>query len=411
MKKLLYLESVRGYAAVIVVFSHFAELFYPGLLETNLEINHIRYEHIINKLPINIIFNGNFAVCIFFVLSGYVLSYKYFHSRNIESVYSSAIRRYPRLVLPVFISIIVSHILIKLELFYFNEVQSLTYSIGEERFTFESNLLKVFYSSFIGVFLTNQGLEYNPVLWTMQIEFIGSLLVYLILILLHKLQGYKGRLIAYFLNFVLCLILTFFIHKMIYLVLFMIGTLICDVKANSDFFERVCNKFTMSFLLIVGFYLSSYPYADTEGSIYHFLSLLKIPELFIFSHILGVSLLLIFIIMSEKTQRFLSKKFGLFLGEISFSLYLIHFLILCSFTSYVLLKLNKYMNYNIAFILAFFGSIILMLISSKIYFLYVDNTSIKISNLLYKKITSKRKIKIRNEAESNENTLNDGCVG
>lgn len=65
MKPLSYLDGMRGIAAFIVVLSHFVQLFYPALLESDIQIAHNPFEMILNKTPFNIFYNGNFSVCIF----------------------------------------------------------------------------------------------------------------------------------------------------------------------------------------------------------------------------------------------------------------------------------------------------------------------------------------------------------
>ena len=76
----LFLDGVRGVAASVVFFGHLS------LALTNAIW----------------IFNGNAAVCIFFVLSGYVLSD--LAQRSQLSFPAQAIRRYLRLVFPMLIT-------------------------------------------------------------------------------------------------------------------------------------------------------------------------------------------------------------------------------------------------------------------------------------------------------------------
>ena len=69
-KRLEYLDSIRGVAALFVLLSHTVAAFaWPKGFDTFL------------NLPfVSILFSGQEAVCMFFVLSGYVLSKPYFRS-------------------------------------------------------------------------------------------------------------------------------------------------------------------------------------------------------------------------------------------------------------------------------------------------------------------------------------------
>ncbi|WP_443147193.1 acyltransferase family protein [Paenibacillus sp. KACC 21273] len=84
MQKLKYLDGLRGLAALIVVISHFVVAFYPSLYNGSIDSVHTQksLELWISKSPFNLFYNGNFAVCVFFVLSGYVLSYKFFITKR-----------------------------------------------------------------------------------------------------------------------------------------------------------------------------------------------------------------------------------------------------------------------------------------------------------------------------------------
>ena len=51
--------------------------------------------------PFFTLFDGEFWVIVFFILSGFVLSIRWFKTRNHRSIYGAVFRRYWRLMLPV----------------------------------------------------------------------------------------------------------------------------------------------------------------------------------------------------------------------------------------------------------------------------------------------------------------------
>ena len=66
-EKLHYLDGLRGIGALMVVLNHFMVSFYPAVFtgEPSQINSNVFIEQLIAKTPLNVIFSGNFAVCIF----------------------------------------------------------------------------------------------------------------------------------------------------------------------------------------------------------------------------------------------------------------------------------------------------------------------------------------------------------
>ena len=118
-----YLDGLRGVAALFVMFHHYSCQFVPALLE-GWGTEHDNY-WLLQFPIIRITHNGTLMVQIFFVLSGFVLSVKGLRlarqGRQLEfvkSLASSAFRRWLRLALPVFGSLLVSLWITRMELWY-----------------------------------------------------------------------------------------------------------------------------------------------------------------------------------------------------------------------------------------------------------------------------------------------------
>ncbi|MES2691064.1 MAG: acyltransferase family protein, partial [Bacteroidota bacterium] len=75
--RLTYFDGLRGVAACMVFFSHLLCAFYPATNTGLTSQVHItgNAELFMRNTPFNVLFNGELAVCIFFVISGYVLSH------------------------------------------------------------------------------------------------------------------------------------------------------------------------------------------------------------------------------------------------------------------------------------------------------------------------------------------------
>src|ERR1700744_5323977 len=107
---------MRGMAALMVVLYHYLLSFYPGLFLFKPEYYHTNsnIEHDIGISVFNIFYSAGFAVCLFFVLSGYALSYRYFETGSREYIRSSVIRRYFRLEIPILFSVLVSYLFLRM---------------------------------------------------------------------------------------------------------------------------------------------------------------------------------------------------------------------------------------------------------------------------------------------------------
>jgi len=74
------LDGLRGLAALNVTISHFIAAFFPALLNANYpqtfpaNNNPSILFKIVSFPAISVLYNGNFAVLIFFAISGYVLT-------------------------------------------------------------------------------------------------------------------------------------------------------------------------------------------------------------------------------------------------------------------------------------------------------------------------------------------------
>ena len=325
MKKIQYLNGLRGVAAFEVVFHHFILAFYPALFSGPGIATHLAAgeEVAASGSFLNLLWDGNFAVCIFFVLSGFVLSHKFFLRKEREIITASAVKRYFRLALPVAFSVLLAYILMKLSLFYNDPVATLSGSGWLSGFwNFQPNFLDSLKQAFIGSFFFSV-FDYNAILWTIACEFLGSFLVFGFLAIFGKAPK---RFWAY-----AFLILVFF---QTYYLAFILGMLLSDVIAHRQMILRnsKTKKVWLSVLMAAGLFLGSFPIGrDPQGTAYAFMDMPWMTSAATFYHIVGAFFLMIVLLDSKKMQRFFSYKYFLFLGEISFAMYLLHFIILGSF--------------------------------------------------------------------------------
>ena len=100
--RIAYLESIRGLAALQVVLLHFLTATMPQLVFFSAGTwNAFDYVH---ASPVFLLYDGQSAVYIFFVLSGYVLTGAF--ARQVESPLKAALARVARLGVPAFAAVV-----------------------------------------------------------------------------------------------------------------------------------------------------------------------------------------------------------------------------------------------------------------------------------------------------------------
>ncbi|MFB0844668.1 acyltransferase family protein [Paenibacillus oleatilyticus] len=375
--KIDYLNGLRGISALVVVLFHYILAFYPALTRGNPSMVHNPIELLIQSSPLNILYAGKFAVYVFFVLSGFVLSSHYFNNRDNNKLISSIIKRYFRLEIPIFFTILLSYILMKLGLYFNQQTYPITLSTDSlnRLWNFEPSFLGMLKESLLTVFTLNKS-DYVPSLWTMEIELYGSFMVFTILLFFGR---YRFRFLIY-------LLLIYYLWNNYY-VLFIFGLLLSDlVNGGKNYLLNITNRTLSYIILILGLYLGSFTFVNIENSVY---KILNISALVPSYYHIGSVLVVLAVLISPDLQVTLSKKIPLFLGRISFSLYLLHLLVMGSFSCFLFLLLKDSFSYNITAIIMFIPSLVLIIWLSYLMTIYIDEPSIKLSNKIGKTIQAK----------------------
>lgn len=309
--KLEYLESIRGIAAFIVVIYHFVVVFLPEFQKLD------AFDSLSGKIlvlgPVNVLSNGAFAVRIFFVLSGFVLSLSFLTRRNISVLASAAVRRYFRLSIPVIMTVLVAYLLLKADAFYNDEVASLTHETWLAKFyNFEPSLVASLKEGLFKAYFTYDWTTTHAlVLWTMKYEFLGSLLVFAMLSVTASTRN------AWVLYLIVGVVLVR-LQVLLYID-FLIGSMLCRLFVQAQ--GRLTLPPWLGALGILAALALGGLHPEWIGTP---LSMVTLP--------LGATILIAVVAFCPATQRFLETDPFLFLGRISFGLYLGHWLVLMSLT-------------------------------------------------------------------------------
>lgn len=386
MEKIKYLEGARAVAALIVVFNHFIAAFFPAMYSAKFNDVHVTlFEAHILLSPFNIFFQGNFAVCIFFIISGFVLSYGFFKFKDSHWIISRAIRRYFRLLIPVSFIIFLGYLGMKFSLFYTVNVVKISHSTWlAALWNFSPSFLGMLGSAFYRVFFSYDN-SYNTVLWMMTYEFLGSFLIFTILAFFGR---SKFRYVVY-----ISLSILFIMKFETYYLAFILGMVMSDIYSKKDnIFEKNFGTVLSAILGLIGLLLGSYPMGVLmNNTTYALLNLNFILNPAVFWHVIGAFLFLVAIFSSGKLKTIFSNRKLVFLGEISFSIYLVHVLVLSSFSCYLFLILYPHLSYLLSFIIIFILSIPLIIFVAYFVTKYIDRPGIRFSYLVYDFVFPRRK--------------------
>lgn len=332
-KKLEYIEGYKGFACLCVMLSHFFAAFCNVWVTSLPERAHngAWFETWIGTTPLNWFYNGNFGVRVFFITSGFVLSYAYFCTGSVEYLKKGALKRYFRLVIPVVFINVVTCCLMKFGLLYHREAAmiSKSYDWLSAFNNFEPSFFAALKEGLFENFFKNTSNYVGP-LWTMTYEMLGSLLVFAFLALFGR---DKIRYVIY-LVFLVLFRESNYSH-------FVVGMALCDIMQNQngrmEKFRK--NKWAVALVAVIGVAFCTYP-SGTDPSItmYRYFNLNQFMDTVTVYHFIGATLLFFAILNSKGLQKFFELPPFAFLGKHCFGLYLVHWPIMMSLSSYIIVK-------------------------------------------------------------------------
>ena len=268
---------------------------------------------------LRLLLDGNLAVCVFFVLSGDALSLG-FTSPGGRGVSASMIaKRYFRLVGPIFFSCSAVWALMHFQLVHSHAAAPLVQSedwLGGF-LHFEESLRSLFGYGMLGVFVKIDGeVSYNPFLWPMGLELVGSLIVFAIGSIWTRLRA-PATAVS-----VSAVWLALLGSK---LSLFFLGMLYGVLRARGFFQQVQALRFNRLLIaaMLAGLVLLD-PLADVWSIRSHRLLILM------------AALMVFACYGSADIIRFMSNPLSSFLGRVSFPMYVLHFAVLVSLTSWMI---------------------------------------------------------------------------
>jgi peptidoglycan/LPS O-acetylase OafA/YrhL len=322
--KLVQLEALRGLAAFIVVAWHFLWAFDParigivdGFDQSAAMLGSVSFASI----------DGPAAVTLFFVLSGFVLPLGFFRSGRTEVVVRAAAKRWLRLVCLALLATSLSYLLFRFDLYRHREAAELSQSAWLGTFggshpeqNFTPSLLGATLEGSLYAFVREPDM-YDPVLWTMHHEFLGSFVTFFLAIVL-----WRAQVAAAIWSLATAAVVAHFTDP--FLVAFVSGTGLAWFMSRFDLHLPPAVALGC---VAGGIYL--FGYLEPRGA-YAAFAVLPDPGPLRFDriaiHTASGLLILIGLLGNDRLGRSLASPPFRLLGRISFPVYLFHFPLLCS---------------------------------------------------------------------------------
>lgn len=177
MRRILYLDGLRGWAALFVLFHHLLLAFAPDGHEAAIKASPA-------AAPLSFLTDGPLAVSIFFILSGIVLTAAVAaaNEKGARPGFAALmLKRWLRLGLPIFAAGLVVLALLSLQVDRSIAIGWAAESSWMRKFfppAYDPGVLDVLHEAFITAFIGPDTPVHDPVLWTIRIEFPGSLLIF-----------------------------------------------------------------------------------------------------------------------------------------------------------------------------------------------------------------------------------------
>jgi peptidoglycan/LPS O-acetylase OafA/YrhL len=300
MGRLKYIDSLRGIAALIVVVFHMIDVFFFNFQfgKSENQITNI-------KIAARSIFNGSDWVSFFFVLSGFSLSLYYLKNQVDIDLKNFYMKRFFR-VYPLYI-------LVLLVTFFVVYPHTSWSSLSSQAllFNFRNELI--------------------PPSWSLSIEWIGSLLIpfFILIFRYNKRYFYTLTVVSlFFYNGIGHVQSSFFGFTFN----FLLGIILADLYLNNRL-KLPKNYYFFIFPFILLSFTSRWLidfFPLLKYLIHLFTDLLNMDfhQIFYYFSAIASFLLLFVVLQNQRIQRILSYPAFVFLGTISFSIYLIHFLVI-----------------------------------------------------------------------------------
>lgn len=374
-----YITGIKGYMCIVVVFFHLMICFYPATYFKDATSYSQGYVDVfLGSSPLFGIINGSFAVFIFWMISGFLFGIAFLRNDDLGAATSRAFRRWPRLFLPMAASILFGFVIIKLGLTH--NIEAAEYCSGGSNWILSTSaasptltecVVNIYRSIFIG------GSNLNAPTWTMATEFIGSFIIVALQVIFLRNASLKQRIVIY----IVAICLLGFFPRIICMI---VGLLVAEIYES----KKKIAPYVSFILLVVGFLLSGYPlYVDSDFPLYKVIGLLGRSNGYEYCYVLASFCLLLALINLRWMQKLFSLKLMRILGKYSYSVYLVHFPIVMSFSLWTFVQLVSLggLSHFLSALVSSLLTIPLVLVAAWLFNHLIEEPSEVLSRKLYRR--------------------------
>ncbi len=341
--KIVHLEALRGLAALFVVAHHLMLGFYFPIYQATPDAGVMG---LVRNTPLYGVVNGRAAVGFFFVLSGYVLALPLVKRQSSYDVSFAIVRRFGRLVVPAFLSVILAAILFWSGAMAFERAGAISgspwlknYAFGMTNEAMRPGLGDLWQYGVIMPFFEG-GSVLNSSLWTMRAELYGSFLVYGLGLIMSRAESDRLVLAVFGVATIAALMVDWWMFG------FLLGLLLAFAQGRgwAGWLLKPVLALRIGMILVV---IYGFGY-DGQGGAYQWLGDLPGKDLPKIIMVNSFSAGLLLILAAQANWRLLSSRFGAFLGEMSFPIYLVHVPLLCSFSAMAYMSVQPDFGHRLA---------------------------------------------------------------
>ena len=383
------LDGLRGIAALVVVLWHIACVLAPAAAFGFTGLAHTRAEIALFDSPVWVLLNGNFAVVVFFALSGYVLTIDFFQRPDDAGLAKRATGRLIRLALPAGASILLVYVLQAFDLYRIKILAETMWAKAgvtfDTPFAFDPSIGALLNTALFATWFQPPDFSrsYNLVLWTMPVELWGSFLVLGLSLLLHR-AAHRTAMLC-----VVALVLALAVPDAtgIYLGTFVLGCAVASQgPRGADGIASWCWLLIALEALLLGAHHG--PLTDPQPPILHIQSDHAAESLVM--RAAGARLLLVAALKCRPLAGLLAARPCRFLGRVSFALYLLHQPILYSLGASVALRFDDDTHHVERLVATTLVVLIVSLIAAHVFECRVDRPSVRLARALAERLISGR---------------------
>lgn len=368
-KRIDWLDGTKGILCILIFIHHFLLIFFPAI-HFGASVPSYLYgvDTYLSQSPLSVIFNGNYMVALFCVISAVVISRNVMCIEDKSKLADTVAKRYFRLMLPLLGVGFVTYLFSQLGFFSNVEVGALLKSPWAVAYYNDPISFGEFISSsFIRTWFYGDSTLATS-FWMLSKLFIGTFVCILMSLITWK---YPKNAFVFYVFLILV-----YIDRSNLIFAFVLGTLIAWISVYST---KLFNRYAGIFALLLGVLLGGYPSGVEPTNFYKYISFLSYIDL----HIIGAALTIYGLFSCQVLQKLLSTKIFRWLGQISYSVYLIHILVLFSLSTAVYKLLINYMGYYLSVGISFVVSLAMIVCLSSLYQKYVERLCNKLQGKIF----------------------------